>query len=115
MANGSLRARVTLTGSVSHNWKGRTFRRAEPQIISNASDIKYYQSQAGFDVMLIEGKAKAAIPDVESRPSGANDFNEAELKKMKKAELIDIADALGVDSDGTVGELISAILENQEE
>jgi len=43
-------------------------------------------------------------------PKSASDYSEAELKRMKKAELQKVAKELGLDDTGTVTELILTIL-----
>lgn len=66
------KATVELTGSQSHTARGRTFRKGQPQVLTSASDIAYYQGQSGFSVLIHNEappkvKAKAAAP-VASEP-----------------------------------------------
>ncbi len=47
------RARIELMNSLSHQSpRGRTMERSKPQIITDAAEIRYYQSIAGFDVVM---------------------------------------------------------------
>lgn len=112
----AIRARVELRGSLTHDHGGRVFKKGSPQILTNAAEIKYYQGQAGFSVTMLEGaKAKAPAPVVDDDTGGEsdNDYSEADLRKMKKAELVEIAEELELDTEGTVNELIDRILEAQ--
>jgi len=115
----ALRARVELRGCLTHQSGGRLFKNGSPQILTNPSEIKYYQGQAGFTVtMLSTEKAKAPEPATVETDDGDggesdNDYTEADLRKMKKAELVDVAAELGLDAEGTVNELVERILEAQ--
>lgn len=112
------RARVELRGSLTHQGRGRAFKKGSPQILTNSADIVYYQQQAGFAVTMLSDKSKAATKVVAPEPDddsgeGDNDFNESELRKMKKADLQEVAEELGLDIDGTVNELIERIMDAQ--
>jgi len=116
----ALRARVELRGSLTHDHGGRVFKKGSPQILTNPAEIKYYQGQAGFAVTVLEGdkaKAKAAATpaatDVDEDGDDLVEYSEADLRKMKKAELVEIAEELELDTEGTVNELIDRILETQ--
>lgn len=125
MAN--LRARVELRGSLTHQAPatagGRLMKKGTPVIMTDPSHIQYYRSQAGFSVSMLEQKkaAKPAAPPAgdsggASGGGGEEGYTEADLKKMKKAELVEIADSMDLETDGaTVPELIDGILEAQEE
>ena len=114
------RARVELIGSLSHTRGGRKFERGKPQILTNAAEILYYQNQSDFAVTVEEApkkKAKAAPP---TPPAGeakgdGDDYTEEQLKKMKKDELIEVADELELLLEGNEkkSEMIEAILEAQ--
>jgi hypothetical protein len=45
--------------------------------------------------------------------SPLHDYTLAEIKKMKKAELVALAETLGVDSDGVKAEILERVLANQ--
>jgi hypothetical protein len=111
----AIRARVELRGSLTHDQGGRVFKKGSPQILSNAAEIKYYQGQAGFSVTMLDTKAKAPAPVVDDDDTGEsdNDYEEADLRKMKKADLVEICEELELDTEGTVNELIDRILEAQ--
>lgn len=48
------KARVELRGSMSHTGNGRKFEKGKPQIMTNPSDIAYYQQQGEFSVTMLE-------------------------------------------------------------
>jgi hypothetical protein len=63
MAN--MRAKVELLGSETHTGRGRTIERGKPVILTNPSDIRYYQAQGGFSVTILEdASAKPAAKPV---------------------------------------------------
>jgi len=123
MAN--IRARVELRGSLTHQAPAsagaRLMKKGSPVIMTNPAHVQYYRSQAGFAVTLLEQKAPKPAAAKES--AGGDDeggdgdgYTEAQLKKMKKAELVEIADSMDLETDGAnVAELIDGILEAQAE
>lgn len=113
----AMRARVELRGSLTHQGKGRFFKKGSPQILTNAAEVLYYQQQSGFAVTMLSEQSKTATkvvaPEPDDSGEGDNDFNEAELRKMKKADLQEVAEELGLDTEGTVNELIERIMDAQ--
>lgn len=118
----TMRARVELRGSLTHQAPasagGRLMKRGSPVIMTDPAQIQYYRSQGGFSVSMLEAKKPAPAPAAPSEPAGGEGseggHTEAELKKMKKAQLVEIAEGLGLETDGaTVAELIDGILEAQ--
>jgi hypothetical protein len=115
------KARVELLGSLSYTKGGRKFVRGQPQVITNAAEILYYQGQSDFGVTVEDSpKAKAAAP--KKTDDGKGDGNDAstglteeQLSKMKKAELVETADELEILLEGNEkkSEMIEAILEAQ--
>lgn len=93
-------------------------KKGSPVILSNASHVQYYREQAGFAVTMLEAKAKAA-PSAEAPKEAESDggtYTVAELKKLKKAQLAEIAESMDLEFDGaSVADLIEGILEAQEE
>lgn len=68
MAN--TRAKVELMGSETHTGRGRTIERGKPVILTNPSDIRYYQSQGGFTVTVLEdAAAKPAGKPAKGKPA----------------------------------------------
>lgn len=123
----AMRARVELTGCLTHEGNGRKFKKGQPQILTNSSDIKYYQGQACFSVTVLEtkkSKVKEPEPDP-SKDSGAGNtggddddadetYTAEELEEHKKADLKEIAAEMGLDVGGTKKELIERIIDNQQ-
>lgn len=113
----TMRARVELKGSLTHRAPagkgGRTMKKGSPVIITEPAHIQYYKSQADFSVTVLDAMKSAAKPaDGDNEGDGLP--TQADLKKKKKAELQDIADGLGLETDGaSVAELIDGILEEQ--
>jgi len=109
------RARVELKGCLTFQGKGRTFKKGSPQILTNPADIMYYQQQAVFVVTMLSEKSKVVVETKQpvDNIKDDNDFNESELRKMKKADLQEVAEELGLDTEGTVNELIERILDAQ--
>jgi hypothetical protein len=64
-----VRAKVELVGCQSHTARGRTFKKGQPQTITNADDVAYYQASVEYAVTLLEAapkkKAKPAPVEVE--------------------------------------------------
>jgi len=62
-----VRAKVELIGCQSHTARGRTFKKGQPQTITNADDIAYYQVASEYSVQMLEAapkkKAKAPAED----------------------------------------------------
>lgn len=121
----AMRARVELIGSLTHNYAGRSFKKSSPQILTDAADIRYYQSQACFSVAVLDAKEIKAkepatppiVPDEDINDDGDNGesdegYTAANLDEHKKAELKEIAAELGLDVGGTKKELINKILGN---
>ena len=48
------KARVELRGCMTHSGRGRTFKKGVPQIMTNPSDILYYQGQGDFSVVMLD-------------------------------------------------------------
>ena len=113
----AIRARVELKGSLTHNGNGRAFTKGSPQILTNPADIRYYEQQAGFSVTILDAPKTKIVDEKENEtdeaPPSDNDYNRQELGKMKKPELIEVCEELGLDADGTVAELVSRILDSQ--
>jgi len=111
------RARVELKGSLSHSGGPRFFKKGLPQILTIPSHIEYYQAVGGFSVtMLGNAKAKAAPPPpVPVEEPSEDGLMEAELKKMKVAELHEVAKEMGleIEPDAKKLALIKAILAAQ--
>jgi hypothetical protein len=57
----TIKARVELIGSFTHNSHWRKFRKGSPQILTNPSEIQYYQNQYGFDVVLLDSETKEKV------------------------------------------------------
>lgn len=83
------KARVELRGCMTHSGRGRTFRKGVPQIMTNPSDILYYQSQGDFSVVMLDDdpapkaeepkpKTKVKVPEPvdEDEPEGDEDEDE---------------------------------------
>lgn len=91
------KARVELIGSLTHTAKNRTFKKGEPQILTDGAEIEYYKGQPEFGVTElreVKPKAAAAPPpppeeDDEEEVEDAPVKHTAEsLSKMSKADLI---------------------------
>lgn len=90
MAN--MRAKVELLGSESHTGRGRTIERGKPLILTNPSDIRYYQAQGGFSVTMLDqplpggkgkpvpkpAKGKAAPPPEDDEELDEDDSEESD-------------------------------------
>jgi hypothetical protein len=57
MANEMI-AKIELLGCLTHHARGRNFRKNKPQILTNAADIQYYQSQSIFSVTFLSAERK---------------------------------------------------------
>jgi hypothetical protein len=121
-------AKVELNGSLTHTHAGRSFKRGQPQVITEASEIAYYKTIPGFAVTVLdkakeksplasvvepedavepEGEPKAEEPEAKEEETvkaqkpraPKRRFTHAELKVMNKAQLIEIAHAYGLPVD----------------
>jgi len=118
------RARVELRGSMSHTGGPRTFKKGQPQVLTNPDHIEYYRKVGGFSVTnLKDEKAKPGKKPAPADTSGGDDgddeddvYTEADLKKMKVPELHDLAAELEleVDPDAKKADIIEVILNSQE-
>lgn len=113
------RAKVELTGSLTHTVRGRTFERGRPQIITQDSAIRYYQAQPEFSVTMIEpfhtpkGKPPVAKPaKAKAAPAPAPEADEDEADEEPEAEE---ADADEAEADEDAGEAEAADDEDAEE
>lgn len=85
-------ARVELTGCVSHTARGRTFRKNQPQTLTNPADILYYQSQQDFSVIVLDDappaktKAKIAAPAKPKEPVKDDDEGEGDDEEPEDDE-----------------------------
>lgn len=105
-------ARVTLNGCLSFTAKdGRKWKRGQSETISKPSELSYYRTAPEFSVVVLEKEKAPAAPPA---PSGPKLYSEAELSKMKKADLQAIAQERGLPDEGRVPDLIELILEAQE-
>lgn len=90
----------------------------------NEYDSRHFVSGKSRQVNVAIGGAPAPAPkaapepepEVELEEEVTHDefYEESDLDKMKKAEVVDVAEAMGLDTDGTKAELIAAILEYQD-
>jgi hypothetical protein len=60
----TIKARVELIGSFTHNSHWRKFRKGSPQILTNPAEIQYYQNQYGFDVVLLDHEKEKVVKEV---------------------------------------------------
>lgn len=85
-----VRAKVELVGCQSHTARGRTFKKGQPQTITNADDIAYYQATSEYSVQLLEAapkkKAKPAPAPVEEPKDEAPALDEGEGDGADDAE-----------------------------
>lgn len=134
-----MRAKITLKKGRSFKGKGLTFVLGTPKIITDVDIINYYQHQGGFDVTILEPvstpnpnytpKAIDVVSDkkepvvetveqnetIEEIESDVESFKYTEdyLSELKKREVMEIADELGLDAIGPKKTLIKRILEAQ--
>jgi ribosomal protein S3 len=110
-------AKVTLTGSRSHTHMGRTLVKGKPQIISNPSEIRYYQGVQGVSVKILrtEESDKKKSSKTASKKKKAKKYKKAELTPLKKPALTKIAkkQKILLSGEETKKELVEAILANQ--
>lgn len=115
-------ARIDLRGSLSHTAPasagGRTLKRGSPVVITDPAHIQYYRNQGGISVTYLS-KAKAKVQP-EAEPEQPEDLtpkkhSEADLNKMNKGQLFQVATLLGLDLDKTASnaDIRTAILEAQ--
>lgn len=57
-------AKVELVGCLTHNARGREFRKDRPQILTNPDDIHYYQSQSSFVVTMMNTEKQKVVEPV---------------------------------------------------
>lgn len=125
----AIQARIELMGAKTHTAParagGRTLKYKTPIVITTPAHIEYYRSQGGISVtFLTKAKAKVAPPAPDAK-GGDQDgdgmtpvmYTEAELNKMKKIELLEKADDLGLDKlgDASNADIKAAIMEAQRE
>lgn len=76
------KARVELSGCLSHTARGRTFKKGQPQVITSAADIVYYKAQPEYAVQMLDdeappvktkAKALAPPPDLDEEEGGDED------------------------------------------
>lgn len=131
-----MRAKVMLIGSNTHTGNGMKFTKNQPKILTNPSDIRYYQNQSGFLVTLLEEPKTKIVTekyisgnenedemkdeteeyeteDEEDETEDEIIYTEEGLDNFKKIELKNIAASLGLDVNGTKKELIDKIMEAQ--
>jgi hypothetical protein len=105
-------ARVTLNGCLTFNAKGgRKWKRGQTETISKASELSYYRSCSEFSVSVVEKEKAAAAP---AAPAGPKVYSEAELSKLRKADLQALATKRELDASGSIADLIEVILAAQE-
>jgi hypothetical protein len=134
------KAKVELIEGASYNGRARAFVPGKPHIITNESEILFYKSKTGFRVTMLEEDKSAApvvpVPTKAAKPvkakavetteaedeaedddkDGPPSYSKADLEKMKKPDLLEIATGLGVDfggPDATKPKIIAAILKFQ--
>jgi cell division ATPase FtsA len=135
----TIRARVELIESFTHDSRWRKFRRGSPQIITNPAEIQYYKNQPGFSVVLLDPetkekvvkevikkvKSKSQQDEVEKEEEGYDEeeydeeeedeeeagYTEGMLKDFKKSQLRSLANDLELDIEGTKKELIARIID----
>jgi hypothetical protein len=121
-------AKIELTGSLTHSARGRIFKKGMPQILTDPSDVSYYQTQADFCVTILD-KPKDAKPAStpatkgeesleESKPGARKPrkrYTETELKNMNKAQLAEIAVGYGLAVEDTTkkADIVADIVEAQ--
>jgi hypothetical protein len=133
----TIRARVELIGSFTHSSKWRTFRKGNPQILTNPAEIQYYKNQPSFNVVLLDSKTKEKVvkevikkvkleppqdeveeaegyeeeEEYEEDDDEESGYTEGMLKDFKKSQLRALANDLELDIEGTKKELIARIIE----
>jgi hypothetical protein len=117
------RAKVVLRGSKSYQTPGGVnWERGKPKTITNPGEIDYYISNPEFTVTkLAEPKKKASdlleTTDSSGTPDETGDqpevLTESYLNSINKADVVKIAEEMGLHGNGTKAELVAAILEAQ--
>jgi hypothetical protein len=134
----TIRARVELIGSFTHSSKWRTFRKGNPQILTNPAEIQYYKNQPSFNVVLLDSKTKEKVvkevikktklePPQDEVEEGEgyeeeeeyeeeeddeeSGYTEGMLKDFKKSQLRALANDLELDIEGTKKELMARIID----
>jgi len=109
------KAKVELMGCLTYTVGGRKFTRGQPQIITNAAEIKLFQQQPEFGVTMLDEPLKEKAAEVED--PGLVTYSEDKLKSMTKPELLDVAAELAVFLEGNEkkSKMIDQILKAQDE
>jgi hypothetical protein len=133
------KAKVELIEGASYNGRARAFFPGKPHIITSESEIAFYKARSAFRVTMLEedkpaAPVKAAKPvkakavetteaeddeeeaEEDSDKDGPPSYSKADLEKMKKPDLVEIATGLAVDfggPDATKPKIIAAILKFQ--
>jgi hypothetical protein len=85
------------------------YKKIKPQLDEALAD-----GELSIDEMVDIGQQIVAVAEeVKEQLSPLHDYTLAEIKKMKKAELVALAETLGVDSDGVKAEILERVLANQ--
>jgi hypothetical protein len=113
-------AKVVLSrGGLSHTYKGRKWKRQEPQTVTTQSEIDYYKTTHGFSVtMLSVGSRKSTKLSKKDEPTKTKKvYTEEKLLMKKKKRLILIAEELDVPLTGNEKKeaIVEAILLAQDE
>jgi hypothetical protein len=119
------KARIELRKSETYTARGRTFKRGQPAVIDNDSDIAYFQAQPEFTVTFLRPveppKPPKAAPPPAAEPEDDDEspLTEQELSGMSKSALVKLAaERFALDlSDGEPKKsaMIEAILKAQAE
>jgi hypothetical protein len=72
---------------------------------------KHCYTKEKADALKLKEKAKETETEIHTSGQGKLEAEEAELMKMRKQELIEVADECGVSNKGTKSDIVSAILE----
>jgi hypothetical protein len=112
-------ARVILEDSLTHtnSVTGRKFTQRKPQVLTNPSEIKYYERTPGFSVTKIKEKKTKINKKEATKKSGKKIYLKKKLEVKSRAQLVKIANKLDalVTGDETEKELVELILETQKE
>ncbi len=109
------RARVTLRGCITYQTPaGKTWKRNESRIVTNASEIAYFRNNTEFNV--------TDLPDAEPKPPPKSEdpkaYTASVLGRMAKPELVTLAAnrfTLPLEDDMRKDDMVTAILEAQVE
>lgn len=130
-----VRAKVQLDsrGPVTFHGRGRKLARGESIIVTNQADIRYFQTQGGFSVTILEGTMPKAPPpepeadeddededlepDEDLDPEGPAEptYTRGDLNKQTKSQLVGLGAELSVEltMDMSKSAMVNAILEAQ--